>query len=104
MTTTIDTPEGIQRWYLLSAISQLGLELSTGRNFYGKTSVYKGIRLNLVDGLPERATLRNKCLAMVTLLQHAPAGPVAARAQAALAKVLSENGWVITAPHEHDER
>ena len=95
--TIIDTPQGISNWRLMSAISQLSLELTTGQNFYGKVSVYKAIRRDYIEGLPERATLQNKCLAMRTFLDNLPddvkAGPVCTRAAESLAKVMAEKGW-----------
>jgi hypothetical protein len=96
----ITTPEGINMWRVLSAVSQLGLELSTGTNFYGRTSVYTGIQRNMVDGLPVRATKRNKCLALATILGHMDAstlaGPVCTRAARVLADVMAEEGWLMS--------
>lgn len=94
--TTIDTPAGISNWRLMSAISQLSLELSTGTNFYGKVSVYKAIRRDYIEGLPERATFNNKCLALRTFLDNLDevtlAGPVCTRAQEVLTRVMAEKG------------
>lgn len=102
MTTSLDTPAKIGAWRVLSAVSQLALEIKTGQNYYGRTSVYKAIRLHFIDGLPERATLRNKCLALATFLTNLPedikAGPVCTSASQTLATALAENGWTITMP------
>lgn len=95
--TIIDTPEGISNWRFMSAVSQLSLELSTGTNFYGsRGSVYGPIRRDYIPGLPERATKRNKLIALATLLEGQPAGPVVDRARATLAEVLDAAGLVLT--------
>lgn len=98
--TTIDTPQGIANWRLMSAISQLSLELSTGTNFYGKVSVYKAIRRDYIDGLPERATFANRCLALRTFLDNLPQevldGPVCTRAAETLTRVMAEKGMAFT--------
>lgn len=93
---------GIQAWYVLSAISQLSLEISTGRNFYGKRSVYSGLAQH---GLlaPERgktATKRNKMLALADILlaakeQGFDTGEVGVTAQATLDAACAEMGVVI---------
>ena len=94
MTVVIDTPAGISNWYFLSAVSQLTLELQTGRNYYGKTSVYKGIRLNFIPGLPARATKRNKVLALGCLLNSSSdqTGPLFEKGREVLASTLEEMG------------
>lgn len=99
MSTVLDQPGQINAWYVLSAISQLSSEISTGQNWYGRTSVYAGIRRNLIDGLPPRATLQNKCLALATLIQNSPQpeGPVTTRAREVFRKALADNGWEINA-------
>lgn len=100
MTVSLDKPAQIGMWRVLSAISQLTSELSTGHNWYGKTSVYKGIRLNFIDGLPERATKQNKCLALATFLENlddaTKAGPVCTHAAQVLSDTLAANGWQIS--------
>jgi hypothetical protein len=61
---------GITAWYVLSAISQLSLELKTGQNFYGKRSVYSGLAQHglLAPERGTRATKRNKMLALADIL------------------------------------
>lgn len=93
--TTIDTPAGISHWYFMSAVSQLGLELKTGLNYYGKTSVYKGIRQNMMPDLPPRATVVNKCVALATLLHEQPASPVIDLARKTLDEKCAELGIAI---------
>jgi hypothetical protein len=100
MTVSLDKPEQINAWYVLSAVSQLSSEISTGHNWYGRTSVYTGIRANLIEGLPARATKRNKILALATMLENLPAdvlaGPVCTRAAKVLSDALAAEGLVIT--------
>lgn len=99
MTVSLETPEQISYWYFASAVSQLTYELKTGHNYYGKTSVYKGIRMNMIPGLPARATVRNKLLALATLLDAVgdgqADGPVFVSARQVLAAKLEELGLEI---------
>jgi hypothetical protein len=101
MTVSLDKPEQIGAWRVLSAISQLTSEISTGHNWYGRTSVYVGVRMNFIDGLPPRATLQNKCLALYTFLSNLPQeildGPVCTRAAKVLADKMAEKDWVLSA-------
>lgn len=88
---------GIDFWRFASAVSQLSFELDTGRNWYGKTSVYKGIRLNFIPGLPARATVRNKLVALGCMLDAVPAdkradGGTFNKAEKVLAAKLEELG------------
>lgn len=94
--TTIDTPEGISNWYFLSAVSQLHLELKTGMNYYGKTSVLKALQLRGYTSVTGRATVRNKVLALAELLEGQPSGPVIDLARATLAAKLDELGLQVT--------
>lgn len=94
--TTIDTPRAISHWYFMSAVSQLGLELKTGLNYYGKTSVYKAIRLRMLPDAPPRATAVNKCVMLATLLHEQPAGPVVDLARKTLDEKCAELGIEIT--------
>ena len=100
--TIIDTPNGIANWRFASAVSLLSLEISTGRNYYGKVSVYKAIRRDYIDGLPERATVDNKILALMTLLENATdefrAGPVATRALEVVRDNLVKRRKILTMP------
>jgi hypothetical protein len=97
MSFTLDTPAQINNWYVLSAVSQLALEIKTGHNFYAAGSVYKGIRANLVDGLPPRATMRNKLMCLATLLENLPAGgAVVESARETLNAKLEELGLQIS--------
>ena len=96
--TVIDTPQGISHFHLAATISALSLELKGMQHSRG--SVYHVIRRNYIDGLPERATLRNKCLAMRTFLDNVPAdmanGPVCTMARSTLEQVMAEKGWAFT--------
>lgn len=96
--TVLDQPAQISNWYFLSAVSQLTLELETGRNYYGKTSVYKGIRMRFIPGLPERATVRNKLVAMGCLLDAVEGedSEVFAKARTVLQVKLNELGLELT--------
>lgn len=101
--TVIDTPQGISHWFLLSAVSQLGLEIKTGRNFYGKRSVYSGLRQHglLAPERPDRATKRNKMLALADILDAASdqgidLGEVGRSARATLDAACAEMGVVIS--------
>lgn len=84
----------ISNWYFLSAVSQLTLELETGHNYYGKVSVYKGIRARFIPALPARATVQNKLIAMATLLEAVDGEPgeVFEHARKVLAAKLAELG------------
>lgn len=100
-TTVIDTPAGIANWYYLSAVSQLTLELRTGRNYYGRTSVLTAL-VNRGWFEPQRATKRNKLIALATLIDNAgdeATGPVFDRAIETVANVSKEMG-VILVPAE----
>lgn len=99
MSFVLDQPAQISNWYFLSAISQLSLEIKTGRNFYGKVSVYKPLRERYMPGFPARATVQNKLLMLATLLEAAPDedGPVFTSARATLADKLAELGLELTA-------
>jgi hypothetical protein len=97
MTVVLDQPAQIANWRLMSAVSQLALEVSTGENFYGsKGSVYHPIRRDYIDGLPARATMRNKCLALATFLNNLPDGPVVRNARKSLEERLAKEGWQIS--------
>jgi hypothetical protein len=94
---------GIQAWFVLSAISQLSLEISTGRNFYGKRSVYGGLAQHglLAEGRPARATKRNKMLALADILDMCDenglaTGAVGRTARETLATACAEMGVVIS--------
>lgn len=93
--TTIDTPQAISHWYFMSAVSQLGLEIKTGLNYYGKTSVYKALRLRMFPDAPARATVVNKCVMLATLLEDQPAGPVIDLARKTLDEKCAELGIAI---------
>lgn len=97
--TVIDTPAGINHFRLAATISALSLELKGMQMSRG--SVYHIIRRDYIEGLPERATLRNKCLAMRTFLDNVPEdfrnGPVCALAAETLTQVMAEKGWQFTA-------
>ena len=96
MATVIDTPEGIANWYYLSAVSQLGFELRTGRNYYGRVSVLKGIQARGWVSVTGRATKINKMLALAELIHGQPAtSPVINRAREALAAACEEEGVTI---------
>lgn len=101
--TVIDTPQGIRVWTVLSAVSQLALELKTGHNYYGKRSVYAGLAQHglLAEGRSPRATKRNKMLALADILtmckENGLDGEVIASAQATLDKACAEEGVVIEA-------
>jgi len=95
---TLDTPAQISNWHFLSAVSQLTFELETGKNWYGKTSVYKGIRNLFIPGLPPRATVQNKLVAMGMMLEAAEGddGEVFDKARTVLAAKLEELGLELT--------
>jgi hypothetical protein len=102
MTVLTQENGGIRAWFVLSAISQLSLEISTGRNFYGKRSVYSGLAQHglLAEGSPTRATKRNKMLALANILTMCKdngldTGEVGKTAQATLDKACIEEGVVI---------
>jgi hypothetical protein len=97
MATVIDTPEGISAWYFLSAVSQLSLEIKTGRNYYGKTSVLKGIQARGWTSVTGRATKVNKMVALTELLHEQPASPVVNLARETLAAACAEMGITIEA-------
>lgn len=95
MTIILDTPAQIQGWYFLSAVSQLAFELKSGHNWYGKTSVLKGIQAR--GWAPAgRATRRAKILALAHLLDEQPAGPVIDLARTTLQEALDADGLVLT--------
>lgn len=102
MSVSLDKPEQIGAWRVLSAVSQLASEIKTGENWYGRRSVYAGVRMHFIDGLPERATKRNKCLALATFLENLPeeilAGEVCTRARTVLDEALTANGWIVSRP------
>lgn len=92
---------GIAFWQFASAVSQLTLEVETGNNYYGKTSVYTGLRRNYMPGFPARATLRNKLLMLGCLLQQVPAEEIAksevfSHGKRALDTKLAELGLELT--------
>lgn len=93
MTVVIDTPAGIAHVRLAAVVSALSLELQGLQRSRG--SIYHVIRRDYIDGLPARATLQNKCLAMATFLENLPDGPVVQRARTVLAETLAKNGWQI---------
>lgn len=97
--TVLDNPPAISMWYVLSAVSQLTFELKTGRNYYGKTSVYTGIRRNMIADLPARATVPNKLIALNCILTNCPdeTGEVWDEARTVLAAKLEELGLEFTA-------
>lgn len=93
---------GIRVWTILSAISQLSLELKTGHNFYGKRSVYSGLAQHglLAAERGTRATKRNKMLALADILTMCEengldVGEVGTSARETLAKACIEEGVVI---------
>lgn len=89
MTTVLDKPEQITAWYYLSAVSQLALELKSGHNYYGRTSVLKGIQQR--GWAPAgKATRLNKALALAGLLYEQPSSPVIDLARQTLAEVCDE--------------
>ena len=91
MTTLTQENGGISAWYFLSAISQLALEVKTGRNYYGSTSVLKGIQQR--GWAPAgRCTRRAKLEALANLLDGQPAGPVIDLARQTLAEALEKDG------------
>lgn len=102
MTVLTQENGGIRAWFVLSAISQLSLEISTGRNYYGKRSVYSGLAQHglLAEGAPTRATKRNKMLALANILtmcedNDLSTGEVGLRAKQVLATACDEEGVVI---------
>jgi hypothetical protein len=102
MTVLTQENGGISAWFVLSAISQLSLEIKTGRNFYGKRSVYSGLaqRGLLAPGSPTRATKRNKMLALANLLTMCEdnglaTGEVGVSARKTLDAACIEEGVVI---------
>ena len=96
----LDTPAQISGWYYLSAVSQLSLEIRSGRNFYnnGKRSVYGALRGRIIpaDMLHPAATRANKVLALAMLCYDQPAGPVIDAARALLDEVADTEGLVVT--------
>lgn len=93
-TTVLDQPEQINAWVFLSAISQLGFEVSTGQN-WGRVSVLKAIQQR--GWAPEgRATRNAKLLALAGLLHEQPSGPVVDRARGILAEACAKDGVIIT--------
>lgn len=94
MSIVLDQPEQINGWVYMSAVSQLALEIRTRTNYYGKRSVYSGIRGRIVPAemLPARATRQNKILALTLLCHgHAPS-PVFNLAREVLAEVAAVEG------------
>jgi len=91
-TTVLDTPEGINTWFYLSAVSQLGLEIKTGRNYYGRTSVLKGIQARGMTSVTGNATKINKMLALAELLWEQPSSPVIDLARETLQAACDEMG------------
>lgn len=91
--TIIDTPEGIATWRYLSAVSQLSLEISTGMNYYGKTSVLTAL-CNQGVFPAMRATKKNKLIALATLVDNMgdDDGPVVTRAREVIAQGCDELG------------
>lgn len=99
MTVSLDTPAQIGAWQYLSAVSLLALEIKTKTNYYGKTSVYTGIRRNTSivpaesqEMFPVRATRANKVLLLTALCYGQPSGPVVDSARDTLAVVARDEG------------
>jgi hypothetical protein len=91
--TVLDTPEQINAWRYLSAVSQLSLEVQLGTNYYGsRGSVLKGIQANGWTSVTGRATRRNKLLALAELLHEQPSSPVIDLARKTLAEACEADG------------
>lgn len=92
--TVLDQPAQITSWVYLSAVSQLSQEISTRTNYYGKRSVYSGIRGRIIPAemLPARATRTNKVLALTMLVYGQAGSAVIDRAREVLADVAAVEG------------
>lgn len=94
----LDTPAQMSGWVYMSAVSQLSSEISTRTNWYGKRSVYSGIRGRIIpaDMIGARATRENKILALTMLCWEQEPSPVIDRARAVLAEVTATEGIIVT--------
>jgi hypothetical protein len=88
----LDRPEQISAWVFLSAISQLALEVKTGQNYYGRTSVLKGIQAKGWTSVTGKATKINKVTALAELLHEQPSSPVIDLARKTLDAACAEMG------------